>query len=146
MSWLFCQLDVARHCIPPIIDFMEKSPSTTAAIVLVFSRLNALIREQVIKLRESGMKACILKGDRVALDAEDAEKEVVHVCLKPLESLKDFHLIFVTQRLWLKTSESLKSLKRPSFSVAAKPLSWMRHILSSIGKLKIMCDIKCDLL
>jgi len=25
------------------------------------------------------MKACILKGDRVALDAEDAEEELVHV-------------------------------------------------------------------
>ena len=93
------------------------------------------------------MKACILKGDRVALDAEDDEEEVVHVSLstaEPLESLKDFH--FVSQRLWLKTSESLKSLKRPSFSVAAKPLSWIRHILSLTGKLKIICDIKCDLL
>ena len=149
MSWLFCQLDAANHRIPPIIDFMEKSSSTTA--VLVFSPLNALRREQVIKLREIGMKACILKGDRVALDGEDAEEEVVHVSLntaEPLESLKDFHLIltFVTQRLWLKTSESLKSLKRPSLSVAAKPLSWMGHILSLTGKLKIMCDIKCDLL
>ena len=34
MSWLFCQLDAASHCIPPIIDFMEKSSSTTAATVL----------------------------------------------------------------------------------------------------------------
>ena len=93
MSWLFCQLDAASHCIPPIIDFMEKSSSTTAAIVLVFSPLNALIRE----LRESGMKACILEGDRVALDTEDTEEEVVHVSLstaEPLESLKDIHLIF----------------------------------------------------
>ena len=54
--------------IPPIIDFLEKRPSTAAAIVLVFSPLNALIRDQVVKLRESGMKAWILKGDRVALD------------------------------------------------------------------------------
>ena len=94
MSWLFCRVGAANHCIPPIIDFMEKSSSTTAAIVLVFSPLNALIREQVIKLREIGMKACILKGDRVALDVEDAEE--VHVSLstaEPLESLKDFHLI-----------------------------------------------------
>ena len=47
------------------------------------------------------MKACILKGDRVALDVEDAEEEVVHVSLstaEPLESLKDFHLILGTFR------------------------------------------------
>ena len=50
-------------------------------------------RDRVIKLRERGIKACILKGDRVALDAEDADEEVVHVSLstaEPLESLKDF--------------------------------------------------------
>ena len=119
------------------MDFMEKSPSTTAAIVLVFSPLNALIREQVIKLRESGMKACILKGDRVALDAEDAEEEVVHVSLstaEPLESLKDFHLIFCHPEAVVENNRELKIL------------SWMRHILSWTGKLKIMCDIKYDLL
>ena len=98
MPWLFCRLDAANHCIPLIIDFKEKSSSTTAAIVLVFSPLNTLIREQVIKLREIGMKACILKGDRVALDVEDAEEEVVHVSFstaEPLGSLKDFHLILL---------------------------------------------------
>ena len=84
MLWLFCRLDAANHCIPPIIDFMEKSSSTTAAIVLVFSPLNALIRE----LRESGMKACILKGDRVALDVEDAEEEIVHVSLSTCGTIR----------------------------------------------------------
>ena len=56
--------------IPPIVDFMEfgKTPSTAAAIVLVFSSLNAVIRDQVIKLRESGLKARILKDDRVTLN------------------------------------------------------------------------------
>ena len=41
--------------IPPIVDFMEfgKTPSAAGAIVLVFSPLNALIRDQVIKLREN---------------------------------------------------------------------------------------------
>ena len=54
MSWLFCQLDAASHCIPRIIDFIEKNSSTTAAIVYIgIFPLNALIREQVIKLRES---------------------------------------------------------------------------------------------
>ena len=107
-----CQLDAARHCIPPIIDFMEKSPSTTAAIVLVFSRLNALIREQVIKLRESGMKACILKGDGVALDAEDAEDLST---AEPLESLKDFHLIFCHSEAVVENKRELKIFKTTEF-------------------------------
>ena len=111
MSWLFCRLDAANHCIPTIIDFMEKSSSTTAA---VFSLLNALIREQVIKLREIGMKACIPKGDRVALDVEDAEEEVVHVSLstaEPLESLKDFHLIFYHLEAVVENKRELKIFK-----------------------------------
>ena len=114
MSWLFCQLDAANHCIPPIIAFLEKSSSTTAAIVLVFSPLNALIREQVIKLREIEMKACILKGDRVALDVEDAEEEVVDVSLstaEPLESLKDFHLIFCHLEAVVENKRELKIFK-----------------------------------
>ena len=102
--------------IPPIIDFMEfgKRPSTAPAIVLVFSPLNALIRDQVIKLRESGLKACILKGDRVALDAEDAEEEVVHVSLstaEPLESLKDFQLIFCHPEAVVENKRVLKIFK-----------------------------------
>ena len=101
--------------IPPIIDFMEKRPSTAAAIVLVFSPLNALIR-QVIKLRESGMKACILKGDRVALDAEDTE--VVHVSLstaETLESLKDFQLIFCHPEAVVENKRVLKIFKTTEF-------------------------------
>ena len=47
-------------------------PTETNSIVLVVSPLNALIRDQVSKLRECGLKACIGKGDRVALDGEDA--------------------------------------------------------------------------
>ena len=118
MSWLFCQLDAASHCIPPIINFTEKNSSTTAAIVLLFSPLNALIREQVIKLRESGMKACILKGDRVALDAEDDAEEVVHVSLstaEPLESLKDFHLIFCQPEAVVENKRELKIFKTTEF-------------------------------
>ena len=114
MSLLFCQLDAASHCIPPIIDFMEKSSSTTAAIVLVFSPLNALIRE----LRGSGMKACILEGDRVALDAEDTEEEVVHVSLstaEQLESLKDFHLIFCHPEAVVENKRELQIFKMTEF-------------------------------
>jgi len=45
-----CDIIVPIEVIPPIIDFMEKRPSSTAAIVLVFSPLNALIRTRLSSL------------------------------------------------------------------------------------------------
>ena len=39
------------------------------------SPLNALIRDQVTKLKQSGLKACILKGDRVEGDEERKEEQ-----------------------------------------------------------------------
>ena len=49
------------------------------SIVLVVSPLNAVVRDQVTKLRECGLKACILKGDRVALEGEDDDGERVSI-------------------------------------------------------------------
>ena len=51
-------------------DFMDSGfrPTETNSIVLVVSPLNAFLRDQVTKLRECGLIACILKSDRVALD------------------------------------------------------------------------------
>ena len=64
------------------------------------------------------MKACILEGDRVALDAEDAEEEVVHVSLSTaelLESLKDFHLIFCHPEAVVENKRELKIFKTTEF-------------------------------
>ena len=54
----------------PFAVFMDSDfrPTEANSIVLFVSHLTALIRDQVTKLRECGLKACILKGDRVALD------------------------------------------------------------------------------
>ena len=102
-----------------------KRPSTAAAIVLVFSPLNALIRDQVIKLRESGLKACILKGDRVALEVEDAEEEVVRVSLsraEQLECLKDFQLIFCHPEAVVENKQVLKIFKTTEFQRRIQPV------------------------
>ena len=52
----------------PFADFMDSGfrPTETNSIVLVVSPLNPLIGDQVTKLRECGLRACILKGDHVA--------------------------------------------------------------------------------
>ena len=55
----------------PFADFMDSGcrPTEANSIVLLVSLLNALmIRDQVTRLRKCGLKAYILKGDRVALD------------------------------------------------------------------------------
>ena len=51
-------------------DFMDSGfrLTETNSIVFAVSPLNALKRNQVNKLRECCLKACILKGDCVALD------------------------------------------------------------------------------
>ena len=51
-------------------DFMDSGfrLTETNSIVLAVSPLNALKRNQVNKLRECCLKACILNGDCVALD------------------------------------------------------------------------------
>ena len=51
----------------PFAEFMCCHAEPTAhcqKIVLVISPLNALIRNQVTKLRASGLKSCMLKADR----------------------------------------------------------------------------------
>ena len=80
---------------PPFADFMDSGfrPTETNSIVLVILPLNALIRDQVTKVRECGLKACILKADRVALDGEDDDGEQVSLS-EPLQNLKNFQLIF----------------------------------------------------
>ena len=60
----------ALQLMAPFAYFMDSGfiPTETNSIVLVASPLNALIRDQVTKLTESGLKACILEGDDVVLD------------------------------------------------------------------------------
>ena len=97
---------------PPFADFMDSGfrPTETNSIVLVISPLNALIRDQVTKVRECGLKACILKADRVALDGEDDDGE--QVCLsEPLQNPKNFQLIFAHPEALVENKAIMKLLK-----------------------------------
>ena len=84
----FGKISLIFQLMAPFADFMDFGfrSTETNSIVLVVSPLNALIRDQVTKLRECGLKACILKRDRVALDGGDEDGE--QVCIsEPLEKL-----------------------------------------------------------
>jgi len=61
MPWTCCQPVLPTN--GTFADFMDSGfkPTETNSIVLVVSTLNALIRDQVTKLRQCGLKACILK-------------------------------------------------------------------------------------
>ena len=100
----------------PFADFVECGfrPTETNSIALVVSPLNALIRDQVTKLRECGLKACILKGDRVALDGEDDDGE--RVCIsEPLENLKNFQLIYAHPEALVENKAVMQLLKTIEF-------------------------------
>ena len=56
-------MSLVSELMAPFADFMDSGfrPTEANSIVLLVSPLNALIRDQVTKLRECGLKACILK-------------------------------------------------------------------------------------
>lgn len=56
-------MSLVYELMAPFADFMDYGfrPTEANSIVLLVSPLNALIRDQVTKLRECGLKACILK-------------------------------------------------------------------------------------
>ena len=85
------------------------------------------------------------------MDVEDAEEEVVHVSLstaEPLESLKDFHLIFCKPEAVVENKRELKICKTTEFQRRSQAVvgDEAHFVIEWHGKLKIMCDIKCDLL
>ena len=46
----------------------EGRSSAKNSTVLVISPFNALIRDQIVKIREGGLNVCVLKGDRVMIE------------------------------------------------------------------------------
>ena len=98
--------------LPAILNFMEGSSSAEKFTVLVISPLNALIRDQIVKMREVGLNVCVLKGDRVSDD--DGEDVSVDV---PLETLLDktYDLLFAHPEVLVDSKKVAKVLKSPAF-------------------------------
>ena len=60
-----------------VFDFFTANGSPMRkSTVIVISPLNALMRDQIMKLKEGGLNVCVLKGDRVALTDGDDEVSV----------------------------------------------------------------------
>ena len=107
MYCLFCQWGLVNH-IALFADFIERDESTERgkSIVIVISPLNVLIKGQVTKLRETGLRACILKADHVASDCQDIE-EVSISSSEELENLTNFQLFYAHPEPWWKADKFL---------------------------------------
>ena len=62
--------------LPPVCNFMNCGGRSNAQYpsVLVISPLNALIQDQILKMRKGALNVCVLKGDR--LSGVDDHEEV----------------------------------------------------------------------
>ena len=61
--------------LPPVFNFMAcgGKPERKKSTVIVISPLNALIRDQIVKMREGGLSVCVLRGDCVATEDDNDE-------------------------------------------------------------------------
>ena len=99
------------------MDYMDSGqrPTQKKSIVLVVSPLNALIRDQVTKLKQSGLKACILKGDRVEGDEEERKEEQEGLAFSAIENLREFQLIFAHPEALVGNKNVIRLLKTTEF-------------------------------
>ena len=114
--------------LPPVCNFMNCGGRSNAQhpSVLVISPLNALIQDQILKMRKGALNVCVLKGDR--LTGVDDHKEVK--LNAPVESWLSttYDLIFTHPEVVLDNKKVFKLLRNPTFR------RWMKLILLSIGK------------
>jgi len=107
--------------LPLVLDFfMANGSAVRKSTVIVNSPLNALMRDQIVKLKEGGLNVCVLKGDRVA--STDGDEEVsVDVPVEILVSTT-FDLIFAHPEVLVDNRKVLKMLKSPQFKEKVKAI------------------------
>lgn len=93
--------------LPPVLSFVDFGAEEKKLTVIVISLLNTLIRDQIVKMRESGLSVCMWRGDRVDTEFEDGSDEEIslEVPVEKLQTSAHFDLIFThpdpTLRCWL---------------------------------------------
>ena len=103
----------------PIYNFMDfaGSPGDKNSTVIVISPLNALIRDQIVKMREGGLNVSVLRGDRV--DTEDGSDDHDVSLDVPVEILSSAHfdLIYTRPEVLVDNKKVSKLLKTPAFII-----------------------------
>ncbi len=96
--------------LPPVLNFMEPAERST---VIVISPLNALIRDQIVKIREAGLNVCVLKGDRGDDGGDDVS--LTGITLEAL-SRATYDLIFAHPEVVVDSKKVSQLLKSPTFN------------------------------
>lgn len=93
------------------------SPGGKKSTVIVISPLNALIRDQIVKMREGGLNVSVLRGDRV--DTEDGSDDHDVSLDVPVEILSSAHfdLIYTHPEVLVDNKKVSKLLKTPAFII-----------------------------
>ena len=93
------------------------SPGGKKSTVIVISPLNALIRDQIVKMREGGLNVSVLRGDRV--DTEDGSDDHDVSLDVPVEILSSTHfdLIYTHPEVLVDNKKVSKLLKTPAFII-----------------------------
>ena len=103
----------------PTYNFMDfaGSPGGKKSTVIVISPLNALIRDQIVKMREGGLNVSVLRGDR--LDMEDGSDDHDVSLDVPVEILSstNFDLIYTHPEVLVDNKKVSKLLKMPAFII-----------------------------
>ncbi|XP_044175352.1 putative ATP-dependent DNA helicase Q1 [Acropora millepora] len=108
-----------HQLLAPIYNFMDfaGSPGDKKSMIIVISPLNALIRDQIVKMREDGLNVSVLRGDRV--DTEDASDDHDVSLDVPVEILSSSHfdLIYTHSEVLVDNKKVSKLLKTPAFII-----------------------------
>ena len=93
------------------------SPGDKKSTVIVISPLNALNRDQIVKMREGGLNVSVLRGDRV--DTEDGSDDHDVSLDVPVEILSSTHfdLICTRPEVLVDNKKVSKLLKTPAFII-----------------------------
>ena len=133
---LICQL------LQPVFNVMAHGgkPEGEKSTVIIISPLNALIQDQMVKMRVGGLSVCVLRGDRVATE-DDNDEISIDVPTKMLSS-GHFDLIFTHLEMLVENKKVSKLLKMPAFKEKVKAVivdeahlvvDWYVHFVNVLG-------------
>ena len=103
----------------PIYNFMDLagSPGDKKSTVILISSLNALIRDQIVKMREGGLNVSVLRGDRVDTEDGSDDHDVSHDLPVEILSSTHFDLIYKPPEVLFDNKKVSKLLKTPAFII-----------------------------
>ena len=107
-----------KSALASIYNFMDfaGSPKDKKSTVIIISPLNALIRDQIVKIKEGGLNVSVLRGDRA--DREDGSGEVWH--LTWCACWTHFDLIYTHPEVLVDNKKLSKLLNTPAFNQKVK--------------------------